>query len=92
MRILFATDGSAPAREGEDLMISLFDRSRAEIRVLAVTPEPHLRSPRAVWDLPLWDRGTSPGRAGPRRRPGGPERRGAPRRERVRDFFEHRPW
>jgi nucleotide-binding universal stress UspA family protein len=40
MRILYATDGSAPAREGEDLITSLFDHSRAEIRVIAVTPEP----------------------------------------------------
>ncbi|HEX6579311.1 MAG TPA: universal stress protein [Actinomycetota bacterium] len=40
MKILFATDGSAPAREGEGLITSLFDRSRAEIRVIAVTPEP----------------------------------------------------
>lgn len=40
MRILFATDGSAPAREGEGLITSLFDRSRADIRVIAVTPEP----------------------------------------------------
>jgi len=40
MRILFATDGSAPAREGEGLITSLFDRSRADIHVIAVTPEP----------------------------------------------------
>jgi nucleotide-binding universal stress UspA family protein len=40
MRVLYATDGSAPAREGEDLITSLFDRSRADIRVIAVTPEP----------------------------------------------------
>jgi nucleotide-binding universal stress UspA family protein len=40
MRVLFATDGSAPAREGEGLIISLFDRSRADIRVIAVTPVP----------------------------------------------------
>jgi nucleotide-binding universal stress UspA family protein len=40
MRVLYATDGSAPAREGEGLITSLFDRSRAEIRVIAVTPEP----------------------------------------------------
>lgn len=40
MRVLYATDGSAPAREGEDLITSLFDRARTEIRVIAVTPEP----------------------------------------------------
>lgn len=40
MRVLYATDGSSPAREGEGLITSLFDRSRAEIRVMAVTPEP----------------------------------------------------
>src|SRR5687768_6386615 len=40
MRVLYATDGSTPAREGEGLITSLFDRSRANIRVFAVTPEP----------------------------------------------------
>lgn len=40
MKILFATDGSAPAREGEGLITSLFDRSGADVRVIAVTPEP----------------------------------------------------
>jgi nucleotide-binding universal stress UspA family protein len=40
MRVLYATDGSSPAREGEGLITSLFDRSKADIRVFAVTPEP----------------------------------------------------
>lgn len=40
MRVLYATDGSSPAREGERLIVSLFDRSKADICVFAVTPEP----------------------------------------------------
>jgi len=40
MRVLYATDGSAPARQGQSLITSLFDRSKADIRVFAVTPEP----------------------------------------------------
>ena len=40
MRVLYATDGSAPAREGESLITSLFDRSMADIHVFAVTSEP----------------------------------------------------
>jgi nucleotide-binding universal stress UspA family protein len=57
MRILFATDGSAPAREGEGLITSLFDRSRADIRVIAVTPEPtyDLLAPYGVVEPPRSD-------------------------------------
>jgi len=40
MRVLYATDGSSPAREGERLIVSLFDRSQVDIHVFAVTPEP----------------------------------------------------
>ena len=39
MRVLYATDGSSAAREGEALITSLFDRSLAEICVLTVKPE-----------------------------------------------------
>lgn len=38
MRILYATDGSAPAREGERLIASLFDRSEMHIHTFAVAP------------------------------------------------------
>jgi nucleotide-binding universal stress UspA family protein len=62
MRVLYATDGSAPAREGEGLITSLFDRFMAEIHVFAVTPEPTydllapdgLREPPVV-DVPVLD-------------------------------------
>ena len=40
MRVLYATDGSTPAREGHSLITSLFDRSQADITVFTVTPEP----------------------------------------------------
>lgn len=40
MRVLYATDGSSPAGQGEGLIISLFDRMKADIRVFAVTTEP----------------------------------------------------
>lgn len=40
MRVLYATDGSSPAREGAGLIVSLFDRTKADIGVFAVTPEP----------------------------------------------------
>jgi nucleotide-binding universal stress UspA family protein len=39
MRVLFATDGSTPAREGQDLISSLFDRSHTSVCAFAVTPE-----------------------------------------------------
>jgi nucleotide-binding universal stress UspA family protein len=39
MRILYATDGSAPARAGESLITALFDRT-VEVEVFTVTPEP----------------------------------------------------
>jgi nucleotide-binding universal stress UspA family protein len=48
MRVLYATDGSAPAREGQSLITSLFDRSLADIRVFTVEPEP-------AYDVPLPD-------------------------------------
>lgn len=40
MRILFATDGSAPAREGEKTISCLFDRAASDVTVLTVAPEP----------------------------------------------------
>ena len=40
MRVLYATDGSTPAREAESLITALFDRSRVEVQVFTVTPEP----------------------------------------------------
>ena len=57
MRVLYATDGSAPARQGESLITSLFDRSRAEIRVIAVTPEPtyDLLAPYGIPEPPVSD-------------------------------------
>jgi len=57
MRVLYATDGSAPAREGEGLITSLFDRSKADIRVFAVTPEPtyDLLAPYGIPEPPAVD-------------------------------------
>ena len=57
MRVLYATDGSAPAREGEGVITSLFDRSRAEIRVIAVTPVPtyDLLAPYGIPEPPVAD-------------------------------------
>jgi nucleotide-binding universal stress UspA family protein len=57
MRVLYATDGSAPAREGQSLITSLFDRSRADIRVIAVTPEPtyDLLAPDGIPEPPVLD-------------------------------------
>jgi nucleotide-binding universal stress UspA family protein len=62
MRVLYATDGSAPAREGQGLITSLFDRSLADIRVFTVTPEPtyDLLAPAGVveptpMDVPVLD-------------------------------------
>jgi nucleotide-binding universal stress UspA family protein len=39
MRVLYATDGSTPAREGERLITSLFDPSMGNIHVFSVAPE-----------------------------------------------------
>jgi nucleotide-binding universal stress UspA family protein len=57
MRVLYATDGSAQAREGEGLITSLFDRAMAEIHVFAVTPEPtyDLLAPDGLPEPPVVD-------------------------------------
>lgn len=57
MRVLYATDGSAPAREGESLITSLFDRSRLDIGVIAVTPDPayDLLAPYGIPEPPVSD-------------------------------------
>lgn len=39
MRVVYATDGSTPAREGERLITSLFDPRAGNIHVFSVTPE-----------------------------------------------------
>jgi nucleotide-binding universal stress UspA family protein len=39
MRILYATDGTRPALEGERLITSLFDREAGNVHVFSVTPE-----------------------------------------------------
>jgi nucleotide-binding universal stress UspA family protein len=51
MRVLYATDGSSAAREGEALIASLFDRSLAEIFVLTVEPE-HFHDPLVADGVP----------------------------------------
>ena len=45
MRVLYATDGSAPARSAERLIASLFDPSRCQIEAFSVTPEPLYMAP-----------------------------------------------
>jgi nucleotide-binding universal stress UspA family protein len=50
MRVLYATDGSSAAREGEALITSLFDPSLAEIWVLTVKPE-HFHDPLVAGDV-----------------------------------------
>lgn len=40
MRVLYATDGSGPSREGERLIRTLFDPKRTTIHAFSVTPEP----------------------------------------------------
>jgi nucleotide-binding universal stress UspA family protein len=51
MRVLYATDGSSAAREGEALITSLFDPSLAEIWVLTVKPE-HFHDPLVADGVP----------------------------------------
>jgi nucleotide-binding universal stress UspA family protein len=51
MRVLYATDGSSAAREGEALITSLFDRSSAEVCVLTVKPE-HFHDPLVADGVP----------------------------------------
>jgi nucleotide-binding universal stress UspA family protein len=57
MRVLYATDGSAPAREGQSLITSLFDRSLADVHVFTVEPEPayDVRLPDGMLEPPHLD-------------------------------------
>ena len=40
MRVIYATDGSGPSREGQRLILALFDPRKVTIHAFSVTPEP----------------------------------------------------
>ena len=63
MRVLYATDGSVPARSAELLIASLFAPSRWQIEAFSVTPEPLYMAPVVDYDFELAQIDLSPARA-----------------------------